>query len=174
MLPLHLATLHTGADFFKFVLSETDKQLRYKVMQGTADPAVGKRTRAADLVGERGRTPLMFALEVQAWDTFHYLLEMESDLAVVEEVGNHNALQLALLLGELDAALAILNLAKIPEAVFTNRASRGGTALDLATQAALKGGANGPGTAEVLRLIKKWHPQGSAEHPEAPHDQEAQ
>ena len=83
--------------------------------------------------------------------------------------GSGSGLQLALLLGELDAALAILNLAKIPEAVFTNRASRGGTVLGLAT---LKGTTGEPGIDEVVRLIKKRHPQGSAEHPEAPHDKE--
>ena len=92
MLPLHLATLAGGLDFFKFMLNETDKQLRFRVMQGTVDGEADRRARAVDLLGERGRTPLMFAMESRAWDIFHYLLGVESDLTVVEEAGKHNAL----------------------------------------------------------------------------------
>ena len=124
-------------------------------MQGTVDREADRRARAVDLLGERGRTPLMFAVESQAWDIFHYLVGVECDLTLVEEAGKHNALQLALLLGETDAAIAFLNAKKVPEVVFTNRAEKGWTALELAT---LKEQAGEPAMAEVVRLIKKRHP----------------
>ena len=92
MLPVHLATAHGAVDFFKLMLNETDKQLRYRVMQGTAGPSLDGRTRAMDLPGERGRTPLMLATEAQAWAIFHYLLEAECDLTPAESTGGLNAL----------------------------------------------------------------------------------
>ena len=94
-------------------------------MQGTLDSGLDRKTRAMDLLGERGRTPLMFSIEAQAWEIFHFLLEMECDLVVVEEAGKNNALQLALLLGKPDAAIAIINAKKVPETIFTNVANRG-------------------------------------------------